>query len=77
MVFFLPSHCALRARVRGLCVFILCLVAKNEARKHAKGQALWKPAPPQAAPASRFDAPLTLRKARLGGVVWQNFAFTA
>ena len=23
--------------VRGLCVFILCLVAKNEARKHTKG----------------------------------------
>ena len=40
----LRSHCALRARARGWCVFILCLVAKNEARKHTKGQALWKPA---------------------------------
>ena len=33
----MDSHTAPSARVRGLCVFILCLVAKNEARKHTKG----------------------------------------
>ena len=55
------SHCL--RRVRGRCVFILCLVAKNEARKHTKGQALWKPARLRRAP----FAPSVARYARKGG----------
>ena len=35
--FSLRTYCALRARARGWVFFILCLVAKNEARKHPKG----------------------------------------
>ena len=63
----LRSHCALWARARGCSAFILCLVAKNEARKHAKGQALWKPA------RKPLRCSASLRKARLEGFVRRKF----
>ena len=63
----LRSHCALWARARGCSAFILCLVAKNEARKHAKGHALWKPA------RKPLRCSASLRKARLEGFVRRKF----